>query len=154
MLKVLYYACMLLEYTRKSFYPAPSILKAHNPEKWHIYAEWACSLICTGKKFMDTAITWWVCNALFAREKMVWAPEMRHYTEGPIGQQHQFPVCVLPAILSALLRWMSSTTAKMSKASSGDHFLHTCLTSILVLRTPKNLLLVLLHSLAYRPWFP
>ena len=32
----------------------------------------------------------------------------------------------------------------MSKASeeAGDHFLHTCLTSILVLRTPKNLLLL------------
>ena len=46
---------------------------------------------------------------------------------------------------------MSSTTAKMSKASeeAGDHFLHTCLTSILVLRTPKNLLLLLKFDLGF-----
>ena len=76
---------------------------------------------------MDTAITWRVdCNALFAREKMVWAPEMRHYTEGPIGQQHQFPVCPVGLPSPQLYYPVECVlaTAKMSKAR-GDHFLHT-----------------------------
>ena len=55
-----------------------------------------------------------------------WAPEMRHYTEGPIGQQHQFPVCPvgLPSPQLYYLVECVLATAKMSKAR-GDHFLHT-----------------------------
>ena len=87
---------------------------------------------------MDTAITWRVdCNALFAREKMVWA-EMRHYTEGPIGQQHQFPVCPVGLPSPQLyypLECVCPRYRKNVKSQRRSFFTHTCLTSILLLRT-------------------
>ena len=84
---------------------------------------------------MDTAITWRVdCNALFAREKMVWA-EMRHYTEGPIGQQHQFPVCPVGLNSTTRLNVCPRFYRKNVKSQRRSFFTHTCLTSILLLRT-------------------
>ena len=94
---------------------------------------------------MDTAITWRVdCNALFAREKMVWA-EMRHYTEGPIGQQHQFPVCPvgLPSPqLYYSVECVSSLPQKCQKPEEIIFYTHMPYVNTAVTHT------------SLRPWFP